>query len=172
MDIIKKCKKHGRQYVTYSYCPYCGNKLEEEEINKEFILPVRKSRGDDITDLAHYEAIGTAWVAIGLSGVVGFRLADKDITPSELQKIIKTYVIKGIGEKSLKIIEGFTKEDFERFDQCYESLIQNNSWAWGLAKWRYRTIGDECTNYDYEKMKNRLKKLFDKKLKRQIQQGM
>ena len=163
MDIIKKCKKHGRQYVTYLYCPYCGEKLEEEAINVEYELKPRQSTRDPMTDLAQYEARGTAWGEIGIKGAVAFRLAEKDITPKELQEIIKTYKVKNVGKQSINIIKDFTEDDFQIFDNVYEILTKKSSWVWGLAKWRCKLNGQNCTNGEYIAMKERLKKAYKKR---------
>lgn len=164
MTIIKKCKEHGKQFKTYNYCPYCGDKLEVEEINKIYTLQELECNEDKIIERMKCEARGTSWTTIGLSGNVGVKLANKDITPMKLQEILKTHIIKGIGKKSVETIKKFTQEDFDKFDQCYEDLAQERTWAWGLAKWSYSSAGGGCTIYEYEKMKTRLKKLYDKKV--------
>lgn len=160
MNIIKKCKDHGRQSIRYSFCPYCGLELEIEELYRECDLPLLQDSGEKVRDLAQYEARGTAWGEIGLSGVVSFMLANKNINPIELRAFSKDYVIKGIGKKSLEVINGFTEEDLEKFSKTYYKLIQKDSWTWELAKWRYSSEGKNCTNYEYDKMKQKFKKIY------------
>lgn len=157
-DIIKACKEHGVQNVKFSFCPYCGVRLEEKPGTYE--LPRVNTCGDEVKDLALYEARSTAWNLIGIRGNVGFVLGKSNITPQQLQSVFNEgYKVKGIGQKTVEIIKTLNETDFKNFDKSYNKLIEENSWTWCLAKWCFSSI-DGYTNGEYMNKKTQFKKEY------------
>jgi len=154
---VKICKKHGKQRMSYSYCPYCGSQLEEVNPGETLIeLPSIQLSDNFVEHLACLEATCTAWNSIGIHGPVAMRLARSGIGPESLQALLKTHSVKGIGLKTRDVISKLDKTDIDQFENICKTFMRKGSWCWQLAEW-YASLPDGCTNGEYEIKKNYFK---------------
>lgn len=154
---MKYCTKHGKQRDAYTFCPFCGQELVEKD--SEYILPDTPLSDDPMLNLVFYEARAVAWSRLGLRGEPPYRLAKHNILPQELKEILKHHTIRGISKKTIAIIEQLDEQDFKRFNECYEKLIEKDSWVWKFVEWYY-SLPYDCTNGEYAAQKAYYKKQF------------
>lgn len=151
--------QNKKSYFKKQILNISNKKIDIAKIFKE----VEKS-DDEIKNLAYYEARGTSWILIGMPGNFAYVLATKDVNPKRLKAKIKKYSIKGIGAKTIAIIEQFNEFDFQKFRDCYNQLRKKRSWTWRLSRW-YNNLTNGCTNGEYIDKKALFKRHYNIKAK-------